>query len=222
MPTPPQLTRELLEDDRFIDRLRAEVVRGNVRSQQELDASLDRMLAAQPAGDDVHVFAYGSLMWNPAIAVAGTAGACAHGWHRRFCLRSTVGRGSEQHPGLMLALDRGGCCQGTLLRIAAGQARRELGLLWRREMFTGAYEARWITASSGGRRVRAIGFVANRAHVRYVRGLAPPEMARMIATGRGSLGTCREYFDATLSALRGLGLRDAAMERLQREIVRVA
>jgi glutathione-specific gamma-glutamylcyclotransferase len=40
-------------------------------------------------------------------------------------------------------------------------------------------------------------------------------MARMINTGAGSLGTCREYFDATLRKLESLGIRDAGMERLR-------
>ena len=37
----------------------------------------------------------------------------------------------------------------------------------------------------------------------------------MIATRAGSLGTCREYFDATLQKRETLGIRDAGMERLR-------
>jgi glutathione-specific gamma-glutamylcyclotransferase len=55
----------------------------------------------------------------------------------------------------------------------------------------------------------------NRSHPRYVNDLPVAEMARMINTGAGSLGTCREYFDAALDHLATLGIRDAGMERLR-------
>ena len=40
-------------------------------------------------------------------------------------------------------------------------------------------------------------------------------MAQMIRTGRGSLGTCRSYFDATLEKLEAIGIKDAGMERIR-------
>lgn len=61
----------------------------------------------------------------------------------------------------------------------------------------------------------AITFTVDRAHPRYAKELPIQEMARMINTGAGSLGTCREYFDATLQKLTALGIRDAGMERLR-------
>ena len=93
------------------------------------------MLASHEAGHDFWLFAYGSLMWNPAIRTAGYRTALLRGWHRRFCLWLVMGRGSPEHPGLMLALARGGACYGVAWRIAAEQARHELLLVWRREMF---------------------------------------------------------------------------------------
>ena len=57
----------------------------------------------------------------------------------------------------MLALDRGGACRGMVYRIAAADARKELTLLWRREMFGGSYHARWLNAQTEDGPVRAIG-----------------------------------------------------------------
>jgi cation transport protein ChaC len=93
--------------------------------------------------------------------------------------------------------------------------RKELRLLWRREMLTGAYQARWVTARADSAAFRAITFVANRSHTRYTTGLPIERMAELINTGSGLLGTCREYFDSTLRAIEVLGIKDAGMERLR-------
>ena len=186
-----------------------------LRTPEDLEASIEAILSRRDGDAAVHVFGYGSLMWNPAVDHAGARPAKVHGWHRSFCLRSIIGRGSQERPGLMLGLDRGGACHGMLLRIEAAKVRDELRVLWRREMLTEVYQARWVTARVGGASVRAITFTVNRAHPRYTKQLSLDEMARMINTGAGSLGSCREYFDATLQKLAALGISDAGMERLR-------
>src|SRR5262245_54702023 len=57
-----------------------------VRSDGELEASLDETLAARPANAPVWLFGYGSLMWNPAFCYAERRSGTLRGWHRRFCL----------------------------------------------------------------------------------------------------------------------------------------
>ena len=216
MTEPVQVTRDAILDDTFIARLYAQLpADARLRTPAELDASMESILSQHDSGTAVHVFGYGSLMWNPALDHAGARPAKVHGWHRSFCLRSIIGRGSQQRPGLMLALDRGGACHGVLLRLEARKVRDELRVLWRREMLPEVYEARWVIARVDGTPVRAITFAVNRSHRRYAKGLPLDEMARMINTGAGSLGTCREYFDATLQKLEALGIRDAGMERLR-------
>jgi glutathione-specific gamma-glutamylcyclotransferase len=162
----------------------------------------------------VWLFGYGSLMWNPAIDFAESRAGAVHGWHRRFCLWLHGGRGSPDNPGLMLALERGGCCAGLLFRIPAADARSELLLAWRRELFTGAYQSRWVTATTADGPVRAVTFVANRAHLRYAGRLDDMLAATHIATATGALGSCAAYLASTLEALRAAGLRDRRLERL--------
>ena len=94
----------------------------------------------------VWLFGYGSLIWNPAFEFAEKRPATVHGLHRRFCLRTFLGRGSKDRPGLVLALDRGGCCRGVAFRIAAERVESELDIVWRREMISDAYRPRWLTA----------------------------------------------------------------------------
>ena len=210
------VTREGLLDDAFMAKVFARLPAGTrLRTAEELEASIEGILSRHDGDAPLHVFGYGSLMWNPAVDHAGARPAKVHGWHRSFCLRSIVGRGSQESPGLMLALDRGGACQGLLLHIEASKVRSELRVLWRREMLTEVYQPRWVTARVDGEPVRAITFTVNRSHPRYTKALPLDEMARMINTGAGSLGTCREYFDATLQKLNAMGIRDAGMERLR-------
>lgn len=53
------------------------------------------------------VFAYGSLIWKPALESIEQRRASAYGWHRSFCLDMVRWRGSAAQPGLMM-LERGG------------------------------------------------------------------------------------------------------------------
>ena len=214
-----ELTREHLSQGTLLHALRANPPAGLIlRSDAELERTLKEVLSSHEAGQDLHVFGYGSLMWNPALEVAETRVARVHGWHRGFCLRMIFARGTPEEPGAMLGLDRGGACRGLLHRIDAANVEPELRLLWRREMLAGAYDARWVRATVGARPIRALTFVVNRAHERYIGGYPIDQVAYLIRTGRGPLGTARGYFDETVLTLQRLGLLDAGIERLRRAI----
>ncbi|GJL81118.1 MAG: hypothetical protein DHS20C01_07520 [marine bacterium B5-7] len=57
--------------------------------------------------DELWLFAYGSLIWNPDFDHSVVEIAVANGWHRSFCLKLTRWRGTRELPALMLALDKG-------------------------------------------------------------------------------------------------------------------
>jgi cation transport protein ChaC len=185
-----------------------------LRSEAEMDALLEDTLAQHETGQDLYVFGYGSLIWNPAFHYIERHNALVRGLHRRFCLKLFAGRGTPEAPGLMLALDYGGACKGVVFKIATGQVREELGILWRREMYGGAYNARWVNARTAAGAVKAVTFVINRRHPRYTPALSVAEMAAMISTGCGDLGSCLEYLENTVQHLAELGLRDAGLERI--------
>jgi glutathione-specific gamma-glutamylcyclotransferase len=214
--------RQLLLGENYIAKVAQRAPAGlRLRTPVELESTLQAILRRHEPARDLYVFCYGSLMWNPALEHSGQFKARIHGRHRSFCLRNLIGRGAPERPGLMLALDRGGSCNGTILRIPASKVEDELRLLWRREMVWGSYEACWVTAWAGADPVEAVTFVVRRSHERYVGDLSPQQAARLINTGAGSLGTCRAYFDSTLQKLRELGIRDRRMEHLD-AIVRSA
>jgi cation transport protein ChaC len=213
------VTREGLRDGSLLAAARRRMPPGTTLvSDVAIEADLDATLCRHPPGEDVWLFGYGSLMWNPAIEFAERRPGAVHGWHRRFCLWLHMGRGSPDNPGLMLALERGGRCAGLLFRIPAAEARAELLLAWRREMFTGAYRSRWVTAMTKHGPVRATTFVANRTHPRYAGRLDETTVAARLASATGSLGSCATYLAETLGALHAVGLRDRSLERLHREV----
>jgi len=214
--------RERLGSPEFLAKLRAAAPGEAFRSEEDMRETLRAILARHDASSDLHVFAYGSLLWNPGLESTQEMRAHVHGWHRSFCLRNVVGRGSPREPGLMLALDDGGSCKGLLYRISAPKVRGELELLWRREMATGSYDARWVSARAGSTRIEAVTFVANRRHERYVRSIAVDDMVTRINAAKGSLGSCRAYFDRLMGKLHELGIEDRRMKEIQRALARSA
>src|SRR5690349_15856615 len=152
------ISRGSLQDGSFLERVRA-IPGLAVRSDRELEASLDETLAARPTGGPVWLFGYGSLMWNPAFSYVVRRKGTLRGWHRQFCMWMRLGRGTPEQPGLTLALDRGGTTHGVAFRLAQSEERAELLLVWRREMFRDAYRARWVTLATDEGPVRAITLV---------------------------------------------------------------
>ena len=212
-----RITRETLRDGSLIEAARRRMAPNMlVRTDAEIAASLDTILADHPPGEDVWLFGYGSLMWNPAMHYAEKRGGRVLGWHRKYCLWLEAGRGSPENPGLMLGLDRGGAAAGALFRVPADQARAELLLPFRRELFTHSYDPRWVSVATPDGVIRAVTFVVNRAAVRYVRRLDLELVAHHVATASGALGSCMEYLHHTLESLESLGLDDRMLRQVYR------
>ena len=215
------ITRESLQDGSLVDRIRRYAKlypEMRFRSEEEMAKLFEQTLAEHELAEDLYVFGYGSLIWNPAFHFIYKLPATLHGWHRRFCVSLLAGRGAPETPGLMLALDHGGACKGVAFRIAAANAREELGILWRREMYGGSYNARWVKLKTAEGEKRALTFVCNRKHPRYVPEICVAETAKLIATGCGDLGSCREYLENTVEHLAELGMRDAGLQRIVRAL----
>jgi len=215
----PVITREAILDGRIREHaLNHPVLRHMVLPDAERRASLRAVLDEAPGGADVWVFGYGSLIWNPAFHFVEQRTARVHGYHRRFCLWSPLGRGTSENPGLMLGLEPGGACRGVIFRIAEQAVETELDILWRREMFTNAYRPTWVSAWVHGETTRAITFVVNRKTNRYAGRLSDEKVVRHIATASGPLGPCREYLFETVAHLAELGIRDRLLEAMAEKV----
>lgn len=178
----------------------------------ELSAALDR-------GQPVPVFAYGSLLWDAEARPTAVEAALLHGYHRSFCLYSYDYRGTAVSPGLTLGLDRGGSCRGTVLRLSADA----LDQVWQREMSgRPVYRARVLAVRTESGIDRALAFTALRGCPDYAGRLRPDEAARLILRAAGSRGTCRDYFETTVSRLDQLGLADRPLRRLAARVRELA
>ncbi|OHV10626.1 hypothetical protein BH688_08915 [Kushneria phosphatilytica] len=213
------MTRAALEQDLIRSHFEDSHPEVPLLTNDEFRSSIATLLSDRPPGsehiDGIHLFAYGSLVWNPCIEVAERHTVRLEGYHRDFCLSMEQGRGSPEAPGLMLSLVPGGVSEGVALRVAERDLESELLLVWRREMLTGAYEPRWVTLTSAERSFPGIAFVANAEHDRYIEGLEDHDIVHRLSTGKGVLGSCQEYLDNTVAHLRDLGIEDDYLESIQ-------
>ena len=122
-------------------------------SHKAREANRQNVLAGR-LDRDLWVFAYGSLIWDPAVHVDQIRLATLAGWRRRFCMRVTGSRGTVDRPGLMAALDEGGDCGGVAFRIPREIVDRETEIMWMREMFTGSYRAEFLSVTTPAGRNR--------------------------------------------------------------------
>ena len=212
------ITRESLMEGVLQQRLQNNPLGLHVLTEEELRASRDAVLAEVPPDRDVWLFAYGSLMWNPAFHYAGRCRGRVWGYHRRFAFWVPDGRGTLEVPGLMLALDRGGSCQGVLYRVTPEQRDIELRLVWRREMVVGSYIPRWVTVETSDGRRQAVTFVVNPETPLYAGKLCPKRTVEALACARGWLGSSADYLFDLVRHLDELDIVDRPLHRLHRQV----
>ena len=175
---------------------------------------LGEFMALLPRGQ-FWVFGYGSLMWSPCFPYREKRLARAHGYHRALCILSTRYRGTHSKPGLVMGLCACGSCWGMAFRIGERDVRKTLTRLWHREMPRRVYQPRLVPIRlRGGRRLRALAFVADPTHDAYVRELDLHGRARLVAQGIGVRGPCVDYIRNTLDHMHEVGVRDPHLERV--------
>jgi cation transport protein ChaC len=185
---------------------------------EDFERFVGEILSAHDAGDEFWIFAYGSLIWKPACDFVELRTGILRGWHRAFCLGwNTRFRGSDDAPGLMLALDRGGSCHGVLYRLPSNAVAANLRKLVEREMGMkpSAFPPRWVNVEAETGKLRALTFCVDRQSKRYISGLSEEQIADTLAKATGHRGSMAEYLYATVQKLEELGIRDHHLWRLQ-------
>ncbi len=172
------------------------------------------MPTMKSANKDIWVFGYGSLMWRPNFPHTDTQPALLRGYHRALCLYSIGYRGTEECPGLVLGLDRGGSCRGQAMRVAGSDVEDVIAYLDRREMVHKAYKPSWLPVQLVEGRVTAYTFVVDRGHRQFTGRLPDAEIVRLVLQGKGKRGTCLEYLRNTVEHLDELGIRDGPVHRV--------
>ena len=168
---------------------------------------------------DLWVFAYGSLMWRPGFEFAERQTARLHGFHRSLCVYSHHYRGTPEYPGLVLGLDRGGSCPGVAYRVTACQRASVHAYLTQRELITAVYHERFLPVRLvDGHQIRALAYVADRSHPQYAGRLDRAARLALVRQGCGAAGPNADYVRSTLHHLRALGLDDAQLGWLDRQL----
>lgn len=189
-------------------------------TEPEQDAIAHRLLE-EAGADPIWIFAYGSLIWKPEFETVESMRATAIGWHRSFCLELTSWRGTPDMPGLMMALDRGGRCDGVAFRLSEERRETELINTVRREIgFHSEFDmVRWVNLETAEGRLRALVFWAGpRPGAGIALKLPLDEVARRLARACGYAGSCAEYLYNTVEHLEALGIRDRNLWRLQQMV----
>lgn len=183
---------------------------------EQLDDLVSRV--EEEAGDEeIWVFAYGSLMWNPGFEVTASEEAVAYGWHRAFSLRIERLRATSDAPGLMLALRPGGSCSGLVLKLPCTTKRENLRTLLARELRYAEVcdMVRWVAVKTPTGVRRALTFWASGRQSTLTAKIPLDEAAGLIAQACGPAGSCAEYLHRTVSDLADRKIYDRNLWQLQ-------
>lgn len=192
-------------------------------SDAEIEASHQAFLTTLAPGQDLWVFGYGSLMWDPAFRFCEVRRGHAPHHARRFILKDVNGaRGTAEAPGLMAALDDGAGCDGLVFRIPAADVACESWFVWRREMIAFSYKAALVEVTTAFGTVLALTFVANHETDSIAPHLTRDEQVRYIATGKGTLGSSLQYIENVARHLAAIQIHDPDVQDLLAEATRLA
>lgn len=164
---------------------------------------------------DLWVFAYGSLMWDPAFIFDEIRIAHLSSHERHFCLKSEFGRGTPERPGLIAGLDNGQGCDGLAFRVPQELVEEETRIIWRREMLLHAYTPMMLTATTLLGRIEVLAFIVDHTAKNYLPNLTLQQTVRYMATGKGMYGSSQEYLENMVSHFEILGIQDEALFKLR-------
>jgi len=216
----PILTREALLNGDIARLVRTETNSLRIMSDEERAELVQTTLQAVVKDTDLWVFGYGSLIWNPSLEFEEQRSCTIQGFHRKFSFWTTLSRGSEEQPGLMVGLVAGGSCSGVAYRIAQEKAATELDILFRREMSHFVYKPVWIEAHcpETEETINTLTFVVDTSNEKYAEGLKQEQVIKAIATATGPLGSNCDYLFQLVQKLHELGVKDSEMQELADQV----
>lgn len=189
--------------------------------EAELRRGMGRVLDERRAADGIWVFAYGALIWEDGFAHDAARAGTVQGLVRRYCIWDNRNRGTVEQPALTLGLDRQpGACGGVAFHLAEDRVQEALWTVWKQEMSGGYYTAEWVDAATEAGQVAAVTFVADPRHPLYAGAVPESEIVDLLAAGVGPGGTTASYLLQTADALRGWGIPDTELERLEAAVAR--
>ncbi len=167
----------------------------------------------------LYVFGYGSLMWRPGFPYISRQLATVRGRHRRLCVYSWVHRGTQERPGLVLGLDRGGACRGVVFEVDDAERDAVIAYLREREQVTFVYQERQMPARlDDGSVVEALTYVVDRAHPQYAGALSVDDTLAVVRGAVGRSGRNEDYVLSTADHLDEAGVADQRLAVIARHL----
>lgn len=186
---------------------------------------IDLLLPSEiPDDRDLWIFGYGSLMWRPGFDYVEQRPATLHGYHRSFCIYSHHHRGTQENPGLVLGLDKGGSCVGCAFLIHGRDVAEVTAYLNERELIGYAYVPCILDVLLEGGDgaesavVSTYTFIADQAHDHYAGNLPIADAASLIMNAEGIAGLNRDYLINTVRHLEQTGVAEPELHALLREV----
>ncbi len=170
--------------------------------------------------EDIYIFGYGSILWNPFFEYFLKETGKIVGYERRFCIKSTIVRGTPEIPGLLLALveKKESVTVGEIFKVNKEGLMNYL--MW--EMSTGCYLAKWLKVQrSIKKQCYAVTLLAREDHHQYEGTLTSEETAQRICRAEGTRGTCLEYFTNTVEQLEKVKVKDSALEKIKDQLLSI-
>ena len=185
-------------------------------TEADYDGVVEHLLK-QHNPNPLWLFAYGSLIWKPEFTALEHKRGVAYGWHRSFCLELKSWRGTPEQPGLMMALERGGRCEGVVYRLPDNDHHDQLRRLVHREIgyLEDVPTTRWIKVRTDCGPVRALVFYAGPSGRGHAGKLPIEEVVHRLAHAAGHIGSCAMYLYRTICKLEEHGIHDRHLWHLQ-------
>jgi len=216
-----KLNRQSLLSGEIQDIARSRLGSLRLMTDGERNQLVAETIANAPDKSNFWVFAYGSLIWNPALEFDHQSRCVIKDYHRSFCFWTKFGRGSEEQPGLMMGLEPGGECSGIAYRIPEDKLEVELDILLRREMLSFIYNPTWVSAQpvdETAQAMQVLCFVVNSENERFCGELEEHELIKTLSIAEGPLGKNCDYLYQLVEHLEKLDFDDPAMTDLAAKV----
>ena len=161
--------------------------------------------------ENLYIFAYGSLIWNPSFSFLNKIKVCLKDYERSFCQLNFKARGTDKTPGLVLALNKktNSKCEGILYKVSTNKKNEVLDIIIKRELKRGSYIPNFVkTIDLKGKHYKSLTFIMDQKHPYYIPKLTIDEQAKIIGKAHGYLGSCLEYLKNTHISLIEEGIID--------------
>ena len=169
--------------------------------------------------NEIWVFGYGSIMWNPGFRYKKKVTCFIKGWERRFWQESSDHRGTSSKPGRVATIIRkkNSRCWGIAYSVAKSDEKETFQRLDGRER-NGYERTETIATSSLGYSFECVTYVAGPNNRYYSEEDSVHSIARQTARARGPSGANREYIMLIIRELRRLGVYERHTEAIWKNL----